>query len=376
MKAMCRPHFSASGCSAVLAALMLAALVPALAFGAAAVTSDPLQRPAEQTALAASSVLMGVGRAGDRLVAVGERGVILRSDDSGRTWRQSPCPVSVTLTAVNFATPTAGWAVGHGGVVLGTVDGGATWRKLLDGVEIARIELAAATAQAQAAGASDAARRRLRDATQAAADGPDKPLLDVKFWSASDGLVVGAYGTILRTHDGGRTWVSLRDVVPNPKGRHFYAIQVNGAEILLAGEQGTLLRSTDQGASFAELKTPYNGTFFGVVRTAQNEILVYGLRGNVLRSTDDGLSWSKVDVGQSITVTSGSTLPGGGVALVDESGRVLLRSADTDQFRAVKLSRSFSFTGATVGRDGSLVLSGVRGTARVEPTALFSTVRP
>jgi photosystem II stability/assembly factor-like uncharacterized protein len=42
------------------------------------------------------------------------------------------------------------------------------------------------------------------------AEGADKPWLDVHFWSPRRVLVVGAYGNILRTQDGGRSWESLR----------------------------------------------------------------------------------------------------------------------------------------------------------------------
>jgi photosystem II stability/assembly factor-like uncharacterized protein len=62
--------------------------------------------------------LTGIARAGKRLVAVGERGIVVLSDDDGATWRQASVPVSVTLAAVQFPTPTQGWVVGHYGVVL------------------------------------------------------------------------------------------------------------------------------------------------------------------------------------------------------------------------------------------------------------------
>ncbi|MCX7168911.1 MAG: glycosyl hydrolase, partial [Proteobacteria bacterium] len=39
------------------------------------------------------SVLAAVARAGNRLVAVGERGIVLLSDDNGVTLRQAKVPV-------------------------------------------------------------------------------------------------------------------------------------------------------------------------------------------------------------------------------------------------------------------------------------------
>jgi photosystem II stability/assembly factor-like uncharacterized protein len=328
-------------------------------------------------------VLLAVTRAGDRLVAVGERGVVLLSDDNGRSWQQATVPVSVTLTAVHFATAKQGWAVGHGGIILHSTDGGRSWLKQLDGVGAAQAELMAASAAHAAASAAagtsqpdaDAARRRLRDAQHLLDDGPDKPLLDVYFWTPTEGIVVGAYGTLLRTHDGGSNWVSIRTALANPKGKHLYGIHVAGDDIYVAGEQGSLFRSRDRGASFTTLATPYRGTFFGVLAQPGQEILAYGLRGNVLRSLDDGLSWDKVDMAQAITVTAGQRLASGATVLVDESGRVLLRGPQGGAFKSLALPQAFSFTSVAASADGGLVLTGIRGTARIAPDQLTALLR-
>src|SRR5437868_2175092 len=83
----------------------------------------PSDEPALISALAARSPLLAIERAGNRVVAVGLRGHIVYSDDSGATWRQALVPVSVDLLGVSFPSPKVGWAVGHGGVVLATRDG-------------------------------------------------------------------------------------------------------------------------------------------------------------------------------------------------------------------------------------------------------------
>ena len=106
----------------------------AAASGHAAGFKDPLDTPALiNPALAAASRMTAVTSAGANLVAVGPRGHILVSNDQGKTWKQSPSPVSADLVAVRFVTPQKGWAVGHDGVVLHSADGGATWAKQFDG---------------------------------------------------------------------------------------------------------------------------------------------------------------------------------------------------------------------------------------------------
>ncbi len=65
----------------------------------------------------AGNVLIAVARAGARLVAVGEHGVIVYSDDNGQRWRQAQVPVDLTLTSIAFADANHGWAAGHYGVI-------------------------------------------------------------------------------------------------------------------------------------------------------------------------------------------------------------------------------------------------------------------
>ena len=95
--------------------------------------ADVLDTPAQISPLASRSLLQAVAKAGDRLVAVGQRGHIVVSTDGGTTWKQSPVPVSSDLTAVYFVDDKQGWAVGHDGVILHTADGGDTWQLQLDG---------------------------------------------------------------------------------------------------------------------------------------------------------------------------------------------------------------------------------------------------
>src|SRR5689334_25385014 len=94
---------------------LAACLALALAASAAAAAGfkDPLDVPAQQSPLASKSLLQAIARAGDRLVAVGQRGHILVSSDGGKSWKQATVPASSDLTAVFFASANKGWAVGH-----------------------------------------------------------------------------------------------------------------------------------------------------------------------------------------------------------------------------------------------------------------------
>lgn len=322
---------------------------------------DLLVRPAAMHPKAEQSVILGVTRAGKRLVAVGEQGRIVVSDDHGASWRQVAVPTSVTLTAVSFADDQNGWAVGHSGIVLQSADGGLSWQKQLDGALAAQRH---ADAVAAMSGSADELRQQQRNARQLLADGADKPFLDVYFEDARRGWIVGAYGIAFTTVDGGQSWNSAIAAVDNPKARHLYKLQPVGGHRYLVGEQGTLLIGNGDGR-FAAAASPYNGTFFGVLEGIKGEIVLYGLRGNVFWSGDQGRNWQKVEVGLPVTLTAGLRLANGELLLANESGRLLKSRDGGRSFVAVPVPRPSAVTGIAQAADGAVILAGARGVARL-----------
>ena len=359
------------GVAAISAMLGLANGTAATAAGSEGdVKRDALDQPSRHSERAKSAVLAAIAAAGERLVAVGEGGVVLLSDDNGRSWRQARAvPSSVALTGVRFASAKIGWAVGHSGVVLKTSDGGETWERQLDGKRAAAIELAAADA---AAAGSAAPTRRQRDAQGLVADGADKPFLDLHVFDERHCFIVGAYGLAFGTRDGGQTWESMVGQIENPKGRHLYNVAAAGDSLVIAGEQGTLLRAVDGGQRFVALPIAYPGTLFGAIVGRDNSLVVFGLRGNGFRSTDQGATWSKVDFGLPVTLTAGIRLRDGRLAVVDETGRVLLSRDGGSTFAALDVAKMNAATGIAEATDGALVVSTQRGAVRIAPEAFRS----
>lgn len=330
--------------------LLLAATV-----AAATPVGDALDRPAVSARAAAQAVLLAAAEAGNRLVAVGERGIVLLSDDGGAHWRQVAVPVSVTLTAVRFADDKHGYAVGHGATVLTTVDGGETWVRRLDGRQAAQLALAAAQA-----GGDVLARR---DAERLVADGPDKPLLDVLVQDAQHAVVVGAYGLAFATADGGNTWTSWIAPLANPKGLHLYAIRQRGERILVAGEQGLVRLSENGGRSFTAITTPYAGSFFTAELPAANELVLAGLRGNVWRSRNAGAAWNLLPVPMPASITASAVRADGSLVLTNQAGMVLVERAG--QLVPLNAQPLPPLNGILPKRDGSLVALGIHGATAV-----------
>ena len=62
-----------------------------------------------------------------KTIHVAGKGVLLRSDDGGRAWKKLPIPDGLKLNDVAFSTKQIGWITEFGGAVLETRDAGQTW---------------------------------------------------------------------------------------------------------------------------------------------------------------------------------------------------------------------------------------------------------
>jgi photosystem II stability/assembly factor-like uncharacterized protein len=310
--------------------LLLASLACPLAAHAA---FEP-DGPARLQPGAVKSTLLDITLAGTRLVAVGERGHVLLSDDQGASWRQAASvPTRSTLTSLHAADARTLWAAGHGGVILRSTDGGENWT-----------------------------------VASGRADGPDV-LLAIRVEPDGHGLAVGGFGIALATADTGRTWKAAA-LLPGEAGeKHLNRILVSGAgSWLIAAEGGHVLRSSDRGAHWAAVKTPYAGSLWTGVALPGGALVVGGMRGNVLRSTDDGLTWNHRAIGGAGSLTGAAALPDGRPVLVGVDGTLVVGDAGGDNFRLQRLDDRATLTAAVTlpGQARALVASSLAGMRRVE----------
>ncbi|MFW0756937.1 WD40/YVTN/BNR-like repeat-containing protein [Pseudomonas sp. H11T01] len=325
-----------------------ALLATALSLLGVAALSAPVQAAATaavdtvysiESAKSAKGLMLDVVPAGARLVAVGDRGHILYSDDQGKTWTQAKVPTRQLLTAVFFVDDQHGWAVGHDAQILASEDGGATWTKQFEDLK--------------------------REA----------PLLDVWFKDASNGFAVGAYGALLETTDGGKHWENASDRLDNEDQYHLNAIAaVKDSGLFIVGEQGSMFRSADWGQTWERLEGPYQGSLFGVIGTRQpGTLLAYGLRGNLFRSTDFGSTWEPVELkaarGALEFGLSGATLlDDGSLVIVGNGGSVVRSTDDGLTFSVFNRPDRISLSAVTAAGNGNLILVGQGGVRATTPT--------
>ena len=293
--------------------------------------ASSIDYPAVKSNRAAGGIMLDIacGAPGKRLVAVGERGHILYSDNQGNSWQQAHVPTRLMLTAVSFPTETVGYAVGHEAVILKTEDAGKHWVRQHSSQTLGAV------------------------------------LLDVWFGNAQQGIAVGAYGMALETDDGGKSWRSISRRIPNPDELHLNGIyQHQENTLFLVGEKGILFRSDDLGASWRALKSPYNGSWFGIQSTSDNQLLVYGLRGNIFQSGDLGESWSALRLTES-TVFGSSVNNMGGAVFAGDSGTLLWRKKN--QWFEYQYPDRNTLNDVCMTTDQHWIIVGESGIKRIKP---------
>lgn len=318
-----------------LPALALSLLLSCPAFAGEAPASLKLQ-PAEITTAATRAMILSTARAGKRIVAVGDHGIVLLSDSDGAEFRQARfVPVRSTLTAVFFIDEKTGWAVGHWGIVLRTDDAGENWK-------VQRVDTSV-----------------------------DQPLFSVHFRDKDHGWAVGLWSLLISTDDGGKTWAPVR--LPVPPGakkadRNLLKIFANRmGTLFIAAEQGMILKSYD-GEKWTYVNTGYKGSFWTGIVLNNGTILVGGLRGTIYRSADDGRSWreAKSDFKSSITDFAEA---GGKVYAAGLDGVFLESDNHGATFKGSQREDRLPFTAISVNSTGKLVKFSKRGVVVDSPPA-------
>ena len=326
--------------------------------------SDILVTPAMKSEKVATSPLIAIANAGQRMVVAGWRGNIAYTDDSGKSWRQAKVPVSVDITGLSFTSPKNGWAIGHSGVLLSTSDAGETWVKKLDGVDV--YKLMSKYYSDQKANGRLEADKNIREVDESWKSGPELPWLGIGFSDEKTGYISGPFNMLMRTDDAGLTWTPLLEKTNNPDGFHFNSIKKIGEHFYAASERGMVFRSNAD-LTFMPSSTGYRGSFFGVCGEGRI-IYSYGLKGTIFKSSDAGDTWEKQNSG-TVSAVNGCYVEGESVFFVTNAGEIItakLTSAEMKMLPGISPSPKYGITRAN---SGALVFVGIAG---VGPTASTS----
>src|SRR5882724_11201549 len=148
-------------------------------------------------------------------------------------------------------------------------------------------------------------------------------LRGASFVDANTGSVVGEYGTIVRTTDGGNSWTVQASGTTQTLWAVSFTDANNGTAV---GEGGTIVRTTDSGNHWVTQPSGTTLQFRGVSFSDSNNGAAVGEGGTILRTTNGGNSWSPQSSGTGNTLfgvsfidTNTGTAVGGACGIGGES---------------------------------------------------------
>lgn len=123
-------------------------------------------------------------------------------------------------------------------------------------------------------------------------------LYSVYFPDRKYGYAAGAFGTIIKTTDGGTTWIDLNSNSADDLSEIYFINRLDG---FAAGSSGSILKTTNGGSNWVKVFTGTDVYLHDIIFPVQATGYCAGLSGTVLKSSDKGNSWRKI--------VSGTTAP-------------------------------------------------------------------
>ena len=275
----------------------------------------------------------------DRAIVVGYGGKIVETRDRGRNWTVLPSGTDSALYGVRFVNDDTGWIVGQDGLVLFTKDGGKTWTKQESNATFEEGDGTAKRAylfnvdatdpehvwavgdRSVLASSSDGGQtwRARKIAMESDLSGgqslaaADPIFYDVKFVDAQNGWIVGEFGKILRTRDGGETWKEQTQTVM--EGTEYFDLldlptlfglgARDRDNAVAAGLEAHIARTRNAGEKWAydqveggevKLQDP----LYDVVEFADGTGWAVGAAGQVVKTEAGSDVWKRADIGQDV----------------------------------------------------------------------------
>lgn len=223
---------------------------------------------------------------------VGENGLIMKTTNNGVSWTEEATNVTNVLYGSSFSGGIS-LAAGENGVILRSIDNGTTWEPILPGTleNLNDIEISGLNAVVCGNNGIIYYSNDGGETWNLYSSGTTSNLKDVNFISDYTGFITGDYGTLLKTTDGGSTWISLNLSFSNGSFNSVEAIDENN--LIVVGDFGNVFLSNDGGNSwFGPNGLVYESNFNDVVFFSSLEGVIVGDNGLILITNDGGMTWS------------------------------------------------------------------------------------
>lgn len=184
-------------------------------------------------------------------------------------------------------------------------------------------------------------------------------------WGASAETIyaVGEWGTVLRSTDGG---ASLDEITVEDFSGCVYKVDGDGdRHVFACGDGGAVLRSDDEGQSFQACDTGVHKRLLNVWVSPQfassGVVWAIGDGGTILRSDDGGESWQPRESGVSTPLCALCGTSDDNVWVVGDSGVLLASTDEGTRFERIDLGSTSDLEDICLGPYGEMYVVGAGG---------------
>lgn len=356
---------------------------------------------------------------GKVLIAVGERGVVLRSEDAGQRWSLAKVPgTEFDLRTVVHQPTTGAWiAAGTRGTILRSLDSGRTWTALEHQLQVTFEALFfEPNTSALFIGGEDGWVGRSTDAGvswQLTRIRMQDPVTPISGFHSLPGqlLATSALGRFLTSSDHGASWdlqsvgsnafftdvafdpdhrVTLMtshvgdifrrepdddawekiELSSNDQKRYLSAIRHDPRtkSLVVTGHHGMAATSSDGGKTWQRIKTGFDTSMESVAQLADGRYIGFGEGGFICASKDSGRNWRVLSPALNVNLRELVALPKNNVLVASGELGNILRSQDSGQsWEAIAIAYPNMNTppelrSLVVANESTLVSAGAPGT--------------
>lgn len=310
--------------------------------------------------------------------AVGTNSTLMKTTDSGRSWRLIPFDRYYEFNSIEFIDADNGILAANEGNMYRTSDGGESWELTPLFVEMFMTDVFMLDRRnAIAVGGNIIGQNIVFRSTDGGVSwtrgqAPELTAVfnGVWFTDSLNGWLVADGGYILRTTDAGHNW-EVQAVADDKWGavRLLDIVFVNRDLAFIVGDDGVMLRSVDGGESWSK-------HFSGSINDLYSIVFIDSLRGvavgdRAVYTTDGGETWLENRPGVGLERVSASAESGwmmavgayGGMVTSSDSGRTWDRNSGTEFFGSVEAMDFCDLNhGIAVGERGGIAWTHDGGT--------------
>lgn len=150
--------------------------------------------------------------------------------------------------------------------------------------------------------------------------GTSNSLYSVYLPSTNTGYASGTFGTIIKTTDGGTNWVALNSGTTTQLNSVYFTDTTTG---YAAGDGGILLKTSNGGTNWTNLDAGTSISLNSVYFTDANNGFIAGDSGTIIKTTDGGTIWVPMPSGTINSLHSVKFLDSSKGFIVGDSGTIL-----------------------------------------------------